>query len=120
MTSPEEAVPGHVQIGVVDHEREDTYLDKCIRDQRALGQQPERWRALADPVSREGQAIHQRVAQNLIGKAAARLTTEVGGAVDEQGLARLRNLHPAARSLQHRDAGQQQPRLEGRPSSTSR
>jgi hypothetical protein len=66
-TSPEEAVPGHLQIGEVEHDREDTSLDECIREQRALHRQLEMWKRLADPVSREGRAIHQLVAQNLIG-----------------------------------------------------
>jgi hypothetical protein len=46
MASPEEAVTGHMQIGVVDHEGEDTFIDMCIRDQRALDQQPEMWARL--------------------------------------------------------------------------
>jgi hypothetical protein len=58
------------------------------------------------------------VAQNLIGKAAARLTAEVSGAVNEHGLECLRSLHPAARNLTHRDTGQQQPRPDGLPKLT--
>ena len=114
-TEPEVAAPALMQMGVVNHESEDTVLDQRICARRAKGQPPARWKALADPLSREGQAIHQRVAQNLIGKAAAMLTTEVSGVVDEQGLLCLQRLHPAARNLRHRGADQQLPRLEGLP-----
>jgi hypothetical protein len=97
------------------NEGQDTLIDKCIRDQRALGQQPEMWARLEDPASREGQTIHLWVAKNIIGRAAARLTRGVSDTVDDQGWARLLILHPAARNLQHRVAGQKQPRLEGLP-----
>jgi hypothetical protein len=95
---------------------EDTILDKCIRDQRALGQQPEKRARLEDPASREGQAIHMRIANNLIGKAAAQVATEVRGTVNDQDRARLLSLHPPALNIQHRAAGQKQPLPEeGQP-----
>jgi hypothetical protein len=56
-------------MGVVTHESEDTYLDPCIRDQQEQdqGQQPERCKALSNPISRERRG-HQ-IAQNLVRKA---------------------------------------------------
>jgi hypothetical protein len=46
-------------MGVVTHESEDTYLDQCIRDQQEQdqGQQPERCKALSNPISRERRGI---------------------------------------------------------------
>jgi hypothetical protein len=114
-TSPDEAVPGRWQIGEVEHDHEDTPVDQIIREHNALHEDPEMWKELADPASQKGRAIHQLVAQNLIGKAAARLTTEVNSAVDEHGLTRLAALHPAARNMQYLATGQQQPRPEGLP-----
>jgi hypothetical protein len=107
MTRPEEAVTGHLQIGVVEHKGEDTFLDECIRNQRALDKLPEKWARLGDPDSREGQAIHARIANNLVGKAAAQVATEVRGTVNDQDMARLLSLHPPARNMQHRAAGQE-------------
>jgi hypothetical protein len=88
-------VPAHMQIGVVEEDEDDTFLDECIRASREEPRS-QRCDALAEPNSQEGLAIRYLLAQNLIGRAASRLTTEVKGSVDEAGTELLRKLHPYA------------------------
>ena len=109
-----EPVPANMQLGAVEEGGDDTILDECIRVSR---EQPrsQRCNALAEPNSQEGLAIHYLLAQNLIGRAASRLNTEVNGSVDEAGQALLRTLHPPARNLVHRDPAQEQQLPQGAP-----
>ena len=100
-----EPIPVNMQLGVVGEEDADTYLDELLRASREEPdeQTTRRCNALAEPHSQEGLSIHYLLAQNLIGRAASRLTTEVKGSVNEAGLEILRGLHPPARNMVHRD-----------------
>jgi hypothetical protein len=106
-----------MQLGVVEEEDADTFLDECLRASRDEPdeQTSRRCNALAEPNSQEGLSIHYLLAQNLIGRAASRLTTEVNSSVNEAGMELLRRLHPSARNMVHRDPAQEPQLPQGAP-----
>jgi hypothetical protein len=59
-----EPVPAHMQLGAVEEEEDDTFLDECMRTAME-GPRSQLCDALAEPNSQEGLAVHYLLAQNL-------------------------------------------------------